>query len=86
MATTQDTIAAQLAQGQKISISGSKATGVITSVKIRVTLDNGLVLTLDRDKIVQVEQERYDVCPNGQAAPECTEIDPCEMCWQDENC
>lgn len=23
-------------------------------------------------------------CPNGQTSPECTEIDPCETCWQDE--
>jgi hypothetical protein len=23
-------------------------------------------------------------CPNGQPRSECTEIDPCESCWQDQ--
>lgn len=26
-----------------------------------------------------------DLCPNGQRYPECTETDPCESCWQDDN-
>lgn len=26
---------------------------------------------------------KYDRCPNGNTAPECTEIDPCEPCAQD---
>lgn len=25
-----------------------------------------------------------DKCPNGQTYPECSEIDPCEPCWQDQ--
>lgn len=24
------------------------------------------------------------ICPNGQDHDECTEIDPCEPCWQGE--
>lgn len=24
-----------------------------------------------------------ELCPNGQARTECTELDPCETCWQD---
>ncbi|MEU5431123.1 hypothetical protein AB0H73_36720 [Streptomyces olivoreticuli] len=31
------------------------------------------------------EQDAQDACPNGQTAPECTEADPCEQCWQDSH-
>lgn len=29
-------------------------------------------------------EREVELCPNGQGPDECSEIDPCESCWQDE--
>ncbi len=58
--------------------------------------DNGL----EKDEIAKILSDReevpavnepcvtsdidQDLCPNGQSREECTEIDPCETCWQDQ--
>ncbi|MBD3004645.1 hypothetical protein [Streptomyces sp. 5-10] len=34
--------------------------------------------------IKELRDAAGDRCPNGQLAPECTEIDLCESCWQDQ--
>jgi hypothetical protein len=43
----------------------------------------GVFRELD-EQIRQAEIDNGQRCPNGQNRRECSEIDPCEMCWQDQ--
>lgn len=43
------------------------------------------LLCMKEERKLKEDPRYYDRCPNGQLPPECTEIDVCEPCWQDEN-
>lgn len=84
MKKTQITVST-LRTGQKADFGDGKARGKVKSIKVRIELEDGSVVLANNWTGVTVIEDDEDLCPNGQSRSECSEIDPCEMCWQDQN-
>lgn len=72
-----------LKKGDVVLLMGGrhKVTGVTVQIHVAEGQPISGPLNLMVDVVVPDEE---DLCPNGQDGTECREIDPCEMCWQDQ--
>jgi hypothetical protein len=83
MAKIIRTSAPLLRTGQTFKFGEDKQ-GVVRTLRILVTLEDGSEVFLPLHAAVDVIDDDPELCPNGQPwGTECKEIDPCEMCQQD---
>lgn len=85
MAKTTQNVVALVRSGQDISFGEGNASGRVKSIKALITMEDGSEVVTELHRSVEIVTPDEHLCPNGQDEIECREIDPCEMCQQDQD-